>query len=72
MNTNDTDKLGILVAALRLSIDGCSVKASHYIVTNYMYLLQYTPGIFEIIHYYGGRFIYVVRIIRVASSGNEL
>ena len=23
-----------------------------------------------LIHYYGGRFIFVVRIIRVASSGN--
>ena len=50
MNKNDTDKLVIFAAPLRLSLDVCSVKT--------------------LIHYYGGHFIFVVRIIRVASSVN--
>ena len=50
MNKNDSEKLLIFAAALRLSCVACSVKA--------------------LINYYGGRFIFVVRIIRVASSGN--
>ena len=50
MNKNDTEKLIIFAAALRLSFVASTVKA--------------------LIHYYGGRFIFVVRIIRVACSGN--
>ena len=50
MNKNDTEQFAIFVSALRLSFDGCSVKAR--------------------IYYYAGRFIFVVRIIHVASSGN--
>ena len=50
MNKNDTEKLVIFAAALRLSFDACSVKA--------------------LIHYYGGRFIFVAQINRVTSNGN--
>ena len=52
MNKNNTDKLVIFVAALRLSLDGCSVKVPN--------------------HYCGGRFIFVLRMIRVASGHNEV
>ena len=53
-NKNDTGKLVIFVAALHLSF-----------VAWRMY-----RNVKVIIHYYGGRFIFDVRIIRVTSSGN--